>query len=180
MADKLKDLMQDQLIDWLKQGDYDYCIPNYRIYSYEADVAYFSSEDANIYEYEIKTSRTDLFNDYKKQAKGSATTKHSDIINSNHVNKFFFVTPPNLVSLKEIPEYIGLIYYCGYGEFKIVRDAQHFDAKFSVPLTCDAEAYLHNSHIRLLRLIKKLRKENLEYKQVVNTISNTIKQIKHG
>jgi hypothetical protein len=179
MADKLKDLMQDQLIDWLVSGDHDFCIPNYKIFQYEADVLYLT-EESDLFEYEIKTTRTDLFNDFKKQSKGSPTTKHWDILNSKHVNKFFFVTPPNLVSLDEIPQYAGLIHYCGNGVFEQQRDATFFNAEFSTPLIYDAESYVCKSHVRFLRLIKRLRKENLEYKEVVHSISNTIKSIKHG
>lgn len=179
MADKLKDLMQDQLIDWLADGDHDFCIPNYRIMQYEADVLYFT-EDRDIYEYEIKTTRTDLFADFKKQAKGRNATKHTDMLNCKHVNKFFFVTPPNLVSLDEIPQHIGLVHYCGNGVFEQVRDAVYFNAKYIAPLMIDAEDYVCKSYIRLFRLVKKLRKENLEYKEVVYSIQNTIKSIKHG
>ena len=79
----------------------------------ECDVLSISKADY-IYEYEIKISKSDFKADFKKP-------KHKLITEKKFVNEtakwpyyssnyFYFVTPENLISIEEIPEYAGLIY----------------------------------------------------------------------
>lgn len=59
-----------------------------------------------LYEYELKISRNDFHNDAKK------TKKHDKLKDTGRIDKpnyFYYVVPEGLVSLKEIPEYAGLI-----------------------------------------------------------------------
>jgi hypothetical protein len=85
---------------------------------YEMDV--FKLTHAGImYEYEIKISRSDFKQDFKKgtinyhKQVDKNSGKHFDIrAGKCKCNKFFFVVPENLITKDEVPEYAGLIYYC--------------------------------------------------------------------
>lgn len=69
-------------------------------------------------EFEVKISRSDFFNDFKK------VRRHSVMKNGTYVywfnnevrtqefrpNRFWYVVPAGLIRLEEIPEYAGLIY----------------------------------------------------------------------
>jgi len=79
-----------------------------------------------IYEYEIKRSRADYFADFKKTYKhlnlkeryshhiydvwenGKKTNKTR--LHLNIPNRFIYTCEPNLISVDEIPEYVGLCY----------------------------------------------------------------------
>lgn len=91
----------------------------------ECDVISISKSDY-IYEYEVKISRADYKKDFTKE-------KHTHIINENHTkttkgslvyllpNYFTFVTPRDLVSIDEIPDYAGLIYINDDNSFEIIK-----------------------------------------------------------
>lgn len=91
----------------------------------ECDVLSVSKSNY-IYEYEIKISRSDFKKDFLKE-------KHTHIINENFTtikkgelhyilpNYFSFVTPSNLISIDEVPDYAGLIYMNDDGSFDIVK-----------------------------------------------------------
>ncbi len=90
----------------------------------ECDVLSVSKSDY-IYEYEIKVSRADFRKDFIKE-------KHVNIINEKYTrtrkgeliyllpNYFNFVTPRDLISIEDIPEYAGLIYIDDNG-FEIIK-----------------------------------------------------------
>jgi len=91
----------------------------------ECDVISISKSDY-IYEYEVKISRADFKKDFIKE-------KHTNIINEKYTrvskgelvyllpNYFNFVTPTNLISIDEVPDYAGLIYMDEFGKFEIVK-----------------------------------------------------------
>ncbi len=94
----------------------------------ECDVISISKSDF-IYEYEVKISRADFKKDFLKE-------KHKLIVEKKFIkesplheiwflvpNYFYFVVPENLVSLEEIPEYAGLIYFNDKQEFDIIKKA---------------------------------------------------------
>lgn len=79
-----------------------------------------------VYEYEIKISRSDFKRDFIKE-------KHNYILNEKFTfkrkgellwrsaNYFNYVTPENLISIDEVPEYAGLIYITEDFNFKIIK-----------------------------------------------------------
>jgi hypothetical protein len=81
----------------------------------ECDVLSVSKSDY-IYEYEIKISRGDYKKDFIKE-------KHTNIIKENYTktvknelvyllpNYFSYVVPNGLISVDELPDYAGLIYF---------------------------------------------------------------------
>lgn len=91
----------------------------------ECDVLSISKADY-IYEYEIKISRADFKKDFIKE-------KHTHIINEKYTrtrkgslvyllpNYFNFVTPRDLISIDEVPDYAGLIYMNEDSSFTIVK-----------------------------------------------------------
>ena len=91
----------------------------------ECDVLSISKADY-IYEYEVKISRADFEKDFIKE-------KHTHIINEKYTrtrkgslvyllpNYFNFVTPKDLISIDEVPDYAGLIYMNEDSSFTIVK-----------------------------------------------------------
>ena len=68
------------------------------------------------HEYEIKTSRSDLKADakkhrYIKRSRTDIVFKHDELFLKSEAgpNYFWFATPPDLVTLDEIPEWAGLV-----------------------------------------------------------------------
>ncbi len=60
-------------------------------------------------EFEIKISRADFHKDFKSKVEKHKVYADKSQINAKP-NRFFFVCPPDLIRLDEIPEYAGLIY----------------------------------------------------------------------
>ena len=89
----------------------------------EADVLSVSKSDY-VYEYEVKISVADFKKDFNKN-------KHLLITEGRYLNKelflvpnyFYFVVKENLVNLKDIPTYAGLIYYNDKMEFITIKKA---------------------------------------------------------
>ena len=80
-----------------------------------------------IYEFEIKISKADFNNDFKKK-----TEKHKILLenkeNIQKPNYFYYAVPENLINEQEIPEYAGLIYMIDcYPFFKIIKTAPRLD-----------------------------------------------------
>lgn len=70
---------------------------------YEADAIHFL-ENGHCWEFEIKIKKFDFFNDFDK------TQKHENLKNGVQcANRFYYVTPFDLLDVKDIPEYAGLI-----------------------------------------------------------------------
>lgn len=80
-------------------------------YGYECDLMEITKA-ALWHEYEIKVSRQDFFNDFKK---GSGLhgqdpgRKHRRISEGKGPNYFWYVTPRGLITTEELPSYAGLI-----------------------------------------------------------------------
>jgi hypothetical protein len=81
----------------------DIMLPNFYAGMYEMDVFKLSAAGL-VTEYEIKISRSDFFNDFKKPH------KHDNLRDGKLTcNRFYFVTPDGLLKAKDIPEYVGWI-----------------------------------------------------------------------
>lgn len=70
---------------------------------YEADAIHFL-ENGHCWEFEIKTKKFDFFDDFVKEKKHNNLKSGIDC-----ANKFFYVTTFDLVDIKDIPDYAGLI-----------------------------------------------------------------------
>lgn len=104
-----------------------YKAENLFIYGWESDV-WIMTKSGLCYEFEIKISRGDFFNDFKNKAK-----KHSFLGARNRKylngipNYFYYVVPKDLISIEEVPDYAGLIYIdCG---IVIIKKAPKLNSK---------------------------------------------------
>lgn len=107
LADKIKfDLMKS-----VRTNQSDLIIPNFYISSwYEMDV-FKMTKSGYVTEFEIKISRADYFNDFKK-GNDSSKSKHEKIKNGERIcNYFTFVFPKGLIKKEEIPVYCGAMEY---------------------------------------------------------------------
>ena len=86
-------------------------VPNSYIYDWESDLLAINKVNGYITEYEIKISRGDFKNDFKKEKKHKLISDcHEYKFESKLIpNYFYYVTPPGLIDKKELPEYAGLI-----------------------------------------------------------------------
>lgn len=107
---KLSDHITVELLRYLQIGTSDIILPNFYVGVYEMDVMQLK-KSGYIIEYEIKISRSDFFNDFKKNRFGS--NKHEYMKSGKgYANRFCFVVPENMVSVQEVPDYAGLAYLC--------------------------------------------------------------------
>mgnify|MGYP003451401513 CR=1 FL=1 len=134
---KLKDEICFDLMTFIRKTPNEVVIPNFYFGFYEMDV-FRLTPSGFVTEYEIKTSRADLKNDFKKSRFVQINPKdpndkleifkHEEIEKGSHkANKFIFVVPDGLVKPEEIPKYCGLIYFKKtktYKEFKVVQIAK--------------------------------------------------------
>ena len=178
---KKTDKILFDLIYWVRKLGNEVVIPNFYVGSWEMDLFRLLPSEYLI-EYEIKTSRGDFRNDFKKSTedvrynfeekkieKSNFRKKHDEIQNGNYIaNKFFFVVPRGMVKIEEIPEKCGLIYYDDsdyYPSFEIIKPAKFIHKnKFSGSM----ESLLKSLCYREFNLrikVKNLIKQNRELKQ---------------
>lgn len=137
IADKIKfDLMKS-----VKTSPSDLIIPNFYIGScYEMDV-FKMTKFGYVTEYEIKISRSDYYNDFKKG------DKHERMLAGRRIcNYFTFVFPKGLLKKEEIPIYCGAIEYDEYGRLQYLQKAKRLHQnKFSnYELLCEKLTYRCN------------------------------------
>ena len=103
-------------------------ITNYSGIAFEADVL-MVTKAGMVYEYEIKTSRSDFKKDFSKVGKHRAysnknikTSKWRDY--PKVPNHFYYVCVEGLIKPEEVPEYAGLIWVMSNKTLKLVKKAQ--------------------------------------------------------
>lgn len=107
---KLSDQITFDLYNYLDLSkNQEIIIPNFFVHGYEMDV-FKLTNTGYITEFEIKISRSDYFNDFKK---GNGFGNKHDLIKSGKgvANRFFYVVPEGLIELSEVPKYCGLAYW---------------------------------------------------------------------
>ena len=146
-------------------GYYDYKLYNTYIYSWESDFFAISKSGYSV-EVEIKISRGDFNNDYKKTVGYSGKNKHEFLIDktiNKKPNKFYFACPEGLINLNEINENYGLIYVDDKHNQTVIKQAK----------------YLHKdkileSPIYLRKLLDKFYWRNMQLRQSMNLIEEDI------
>lgn len=81
-------------------------------------------------EYEIKISRQDYLNDFKKyqsiyvgRGERRKKYKHEELAaGRTSCNRFYFVVPAGLVKKEELPAYAGLLYF-EHGKLRVIKSA---------------------------------------------------------
>ncbi len=105
-----------------------YRIENLKVYSWESD-SLSITKSGYVYECEIKISRTDFFNDKKKERKhqileGTYIRKPYEKKYPDKPNYFYYVVPEGLVTVDEVPNFAGLIYITEiYPYVKVIKTA---------------------------------------------------------
>ena len=140
------------VIENLAERQFPIYLPNYQNRGFsEADV-FGISKAGQMYEYEIKVSKSDFLADfknkqhkhnllkerkalhtYKRWERGKMTDETYDIINLP--NRFYYVCPAGLIGLSEIPDYAGLIYISDAGlcvEIKLAPILHHHKANEAI------------------------------------------------
>ncbi len=177
---KLADEIKYKLMAQIGHSPSDLLIPNFYMSTfYEMDL-FKITRAGLITEFEIKISRSDYKNDFKKGASNFGDSKHDELKKGlRFCNYFYFVVPENLISINEVPEYCGLIYYNKFQRFDYIKKAkklhktQFTDYKFlceKLTGRCNAlqgKIMMNNydrerSEKARAKLIELLRKNNIE------------------
>ncbi len=95
-----------------------FILANYYIGNWECDI-YSLCRSGYSSEFEIKISRSDFFADFNKNFNSSRlflrektlVMKHDKIKSGERTNRFYFVVPESLITVSEVPDYAGLVYY---------------------------------------------------------------------
>lgn len=112
-------------------NNYDYKLYNSYVFDSESDF-FCVSKSGYVTEVEIKISRSDFKNDFKKVfCNGMNKHEYLKSKGTYKPNKFYFAVPEGMIKKEEVPEYAGLIYINSektkYGVFyrhTIVKDAK--------------------------------------------------------
>jgi len=177
---KLADQISQTVIRFVNSGS-DIVVPNFYVGKYECDIIKLTKSGL-FTEYEIKISRADYFNDFKKThtekdltnyVKGESNwynmpnityNKHKETELGNRANKFYFVVPDGLIAVNEVPKYAGLIYYLN-GRIRIVKNAKTLHKNKGI--------------IDLFALSFKLNYREQNWRQKINQYLPRIKEYKN-
>lgn len=114
--------IQDKLRrNFMSESNIKYVAENLFIYKWESDL-WFLTKSNLAYEIEIKITKADFKNDFKKQDKHIILeTKEQKQLKPNF---FYYAVPENLIDVSEIPDYAGLIYMKEYFPyFEVIKPA---------------------------------------------------------
>lgn len=108
-----ENLIQYNLMRWLRKNNSDVFVPNYYIGSFECDLLRLTGNDMLV-EYEIKITRSDFKSDFEKSLfswkQNEKVTKHDIVRSGKRVNRFYYVVPEGMISPDDLPAGFGLIY----------------------------------------------------------------------
>jgi hypothetical protein len=146
-----EEYIQDKLNGFFAISTQKYVLENLYIFNWESD-KFIETRSGLIYEFEIKVTRSDFKNDFKKEDKHvilegkkeyiPAYDKVLDRWKSLHEeyyrtsrykkpNYFYYAVPEGMISVDEVPEYAGLVYVLPEGERKN-KDGQWCDGFYVV------------------------------------------------
>lgn len=151
---------------WFAFSNYNYRLFNAYVFGSESDFIGVS-KSGYVWEIEIKISRSDFQNDFKKTT-SSGKNKHQYLNSDSNFkpNKFCFAVPEGLISLDEIPDYSGLIYVTK-SDIKIVKQPKFlhkenlFENKTFLKRMLNKFYYRHTD----LRRELELNEWNIKYRQ---------------
>ena len=125
-----EEYIQKKLDGFFAESTKKYVLENLYVFSWESDKL-IETRSGLIYEFEIKVSKADFKNDFKKKDKhvileGKEThiptfdglePKYKERYEKNYLvshfkkpNYFYYAVPDGLITVDEVPEYAGLIY----------------------------------------------------------------------
>jgi hypothetical protein len=146
-----------------------YLLSNLYVFQHESDYLALT-KSGYWYEVEVKISRNDFFNDFKKVEKHEIL---SGIREGYKPNYFSYACPENLIKVEEVPEYAGLIYIKDKNDYygttvktapqlhktKISPEELNLVDKFYYNYTNYKTKYQNNEKDRLITELKQLIKE---------------------
>lgn len=96
-----------------------YCCSNFEGCGYDQADVLTVNKTMYVFEFEVKISRGDFRNDFKKTSKHWHYSKglFDKSVGDKKVrvpNKFYYACPPGLIQLDEVPIYAGLVYVSGF------------------------------------------------------------------
>jgi hypothetical protein len=150
-----------------------YNISNAFVFYWESDFLTMTSSKYFI-EIEIKISRSDFKNDFKKKlgSKGEYRYKHDLLVDKEFnfkPNKFFFAVPEGLIKQNEVPNNYGIIEISddNYNSFKIIRNAKFLHKEKLLDNNIFIKSLLDKFYYRNanLRHLLALRDFDLKYGQ---------------
>lgn len=181
--------IQDVLEKHYNRGGIKYTVSNLYLFknNWETDFLLIQKTSGYCYEIEIKTSRSDFFNDFKKVEKHTILREGTHQVKkyrckfdpeakktiTDHYyvtkewkfrpNRFYYCVPENLIKIEEIPEYAGLMYVIG-DKVKTVKEAKfiHKEKLDLIKPLCN-KFYYYWKNARSANLI--LEKKINEYKE---------------
>ena len=158
-----------ELRNHFKQPSYRYQLHNSYIYNWESDF-FCINRKLMAFECEIKISRQDFKKDFDKSKKHNVLQEKEYKFRPN---KFYYVTPKDLIKLEEIPKYAGLIYIDN--NVKIIKRApllhsEPFEKWYTI---CEKLFYrnfdMHNE-------LYGLKKRNKHLEEIETKYYNILKQ----
>lgn len=137
--------------------------PNTFFDGFEADILEITKSGYS-YEYEVKISRSDFFNDAKKKRdffKGRAVSMNKfDLLSSgNRVNYFYYIVPKDLISVEEVPEFAGLEYV----DISDVRYYNHEKGYYTKP----------KLFVSTVKVAPKLTKDKFPIERILKCLEST-------
>lgn len=176
--------IQDVLEKQYDRGGIKYTVSNLYLFknNWETDFLLVQKTSGYCYEIEIKTSRSDFFNDFKKVEKHTILREGTHQVKkyrykfdqetkktiTDHYyvtkewkfrpNRFYYCVPENLIKIEEVPEYAGLMYVIG-DKVKTVKEAKfiHKEKLDLIKPLCDKFYYYwKNARSANLILEKKI------------------------
>ena len=106
--------------------DYKYCLKNSFVFRYDWESDYFCvNNEGYSFEIEVKISKADFKNDFKKDKHQLFLAKDTKRLVPN---RFYYAVPKNLIKESDIPPYAGLIYVEG-SHAQIVKRAPFINKK---------------------------------------------------
>ena len=164
-----------------------YKAENLFIYNWESD-AWIMTKSGLCYEFEIKISRSDFFNDFKHKAKkhGFLGANNKKYLNGIP-NYFYYVVPKGLITVEEVLDYAGLCYTDGEMLYAIKNAPKLNSKKAGVEDLNLADKFYYNyRHWRdksadnqiLLEEYRSDERRNQEIKELKETIKQDKEYIK--
>lgn len=165
---------------------------------WESDFFIVQKQSGYCYEFEIKISRADFFNDMKKATKHSIlskaeyTTQRSLFDEQNgwskkeelqkhtfRPNKFFYVVPEGLIKKEEVPPYAGLMYIDDVEHIRTVKEAKFIHKeKLKFESTLCLKFYYY--WIDKCNEVRSLKQMNEYYKQANKELEQQLEKLKNG
>lgn len=153
----------------MSESNIKFCAENLYIYGWESDLWIMAKSDV-VYEFEIKISKADYKNDFKKKTK-----KHTILESVGDDTKFkptyfYYAVPEGLIDVKDVPEYAGLIYMRDiFPYYEVVKQPLKLtDKKYTVDELNLLEKFYYNYRDWRLKT-RTERKRNEELNNLIDS-----------